>query len=178
MGKFQSYQSQLQEAIENGINMMEEQQKKMAAMQFDYAEKIESDLREHSVKGLREQYNSYSQSMFGPLQEVFENGVSTLVEQQKKLATMPFDFAEKLEGDARGFSVKELRERCEGYNESFFEQIRTLNSRFGNAAAEITAKLEKQAEEGVDSVSEMAKEVSEKFQVSVKPATAKKSAAA
>ena len=50
MGKLKSYQEQLQDIVEKGINAAEEQQKKLASKPFEYAEKLESEAREYSVK--------------------------------------------------------------------------------------------------------------------------------
>jgi DNA repair ATPase RecN len=87
------------------------------------------------------------------LQDIVEKGINAAEEQQKKLASKPFDYAEKLEAEAREYSVKTLRKRYTGYSENLFEQLRSLNSRFGNFAAELVAKLEKEAAEGADAVS-------------------------
>lgn len=110
------------------------------------------------------------------IQEIVDKGINAAEEQQKKLASMPFDYAEKLESEAREYSVKTLRKRYNGYSESLFEQLRSLNSRFGNFAAELVAKLEKEVVEGADAVSEAAEEVSDAAQ-DAKPAEAKKPAA-
>ena len=111
------------------------------------------------------------------LQDIVEKGINAAEEQQKKLASKPFDYAEKLEAEAREYSVKTLRKRYNGYSENLFEQLRSLNSRFGNFAAELVAKLEKEAAEGADAVSEAADDVSEAAQDATKSVTAKKPAA-
>ncbi len=111
------------------------------------------------------------------LQDIVEKGINAAEEQQKKLASKPFDYAEKLEAEAREYSVKTLRKRYNGYSENLFEQLRSLNSRFGNFAAELVAKLEKEAAEGADAVSEAAEDVAEAAQDAKKSVTAKKPAA-
>ncbi|MCA0913648.1 MULTISPECIES: hypothetical protein [Marinobacter] len=111
------------------------------------------------------------------LQDIVEKGINAAEEQQKKLASKPFDYAEKLEAEAREYSVKTLRKRYNGYSKDLFEQLRALNSRFGNFAAELVAKLEKEAAEGADAVSEAADDVSEAAQEAKKSVTAKKPAA-
>lgn len=111
------------------------------------------------------------------LQDIVEKGINAAEEQQKKLASKPFDYAEKLEAEAREYSVKTLRKRYNGYSENLFEQLRSLNSRVGNFAAELVAKLEKEAAEGADAVSEAADDVSEAAQDAKKSVTAKKPAA-
>ncbi len=90
------------------------------------------------------------------LQEIVENGINAAEEQQKKLASKPFEYAEKLENGAREYSVKSLRTRYYGYSESLFDQLRSLNSRFGSFAADLVAKLEKEVAEGADEVTSVA----------------------
>ena len=111
------------------------------------------------------------------LQDIVEKGINAAEEQQKKLASKPFEYAEKLESEVREYSVKTLRTRYYGYSENLFEQLRTLNSRFGNFAADLVAKLEKEAAEGADAVSDAAGEVSEAAQSAKKSVAAKKPAA-
>ncbi len=111
------------------------------------------------------------------LQEIVDKGINAAEEQQKKLASKPFDYAEKLESEAREYSVKTLRTRYNGYSDSLFGQLRNLNSRFGNFAADLVAKLEKEAVEGADAVSEAADDVSDAAQDAKKSVEAKKPAA-
>lgn len=111
------------------------------------------------------------------LQDIVEKGINTAEEQQKKLASKPFDYAEKLESEVREYSVKTLRTRYDGYSESLFEQLRSLNSRFNSFAADLVAKLEKEAAEGAEAVSDAAEEVSEAAETAKKSVEAKKPAA-
>ena len=110
------------------------------------------------------------------LQDIVEKGIDAAEEQQKKLAAKPFEYAEKLEAEAREYSVKTLRKRYNGYSENLFGQLRSLNSRFGSFAAELVAKLEKEAAEGADAVSEFAGDVSDAAQDAKKTVAAKKPA--
>ncbi|WP_303290321.1 hypothetical protein [Marinobacter sp. SS5-14b] len=110
------------------------------------------------------------------LQDIVAKGIDAAEEQQKKLAAKPFEYAEKLEAEAREYSVKTLRKRYNGYSENLFGQLRSLNSRFGNFAAELVAKLEKEAAEGADAVSELADDVSDAAQDAKKAVAAKKPA--
>ena len=71
------------------------------------------------------------------LQEIVDKGINAAEEQQKKLASKPFDYAEKLESEAREYSVKTLRKRYNGYSDSLFDQLRNLNSRFGSGSARL-----------------------------------------
>lgn len=111
------------------------------------------------------------------IQDIVEKGINAAEEQQKKLSAKPFEYAEKLESEVREYSVKTLRDRYNGYSDNLFEQLRSLNTRFGNFAAELVAKLEKEAAEGADAVSEAAEEVSEAAQTAKKSVAAKKPAA-
>ncbi|MFL1466523.1 hypothetical protein ACQUWM_16370 [Marinobacter sp. DUT-3] len=111
------------------------------------------------------------------LQDIVEKGINAAEEQQKKLASKPFDYAEKLESEVREYSVKTLRTRYDGYSESLFGQLRNLNSRFNSFAADLVAKLEKEAAEGAEAVSEAAEEVSEAAETAKKSVETKKPAA-
>jgi len=95
------------------------------------------------------------------LQEIIDKGIRAVEEQQKKLAARPFEYAEKLESGVREYSVRKLRKRYDHYTESLFGQLRDLNSRFGNFAADLVARLEKESEEGAEAVSELAEDVQE-----------------
>ncbi|PXX88956.1 hypothetical protein DIT71_16600 [Marinobacter vulgaris] len=111
------------------------------------------------------------------LQDMVEKGINAAEEQQKKLASKPFEYAEKLESGAREYSVKDLRTRYYGYSESLFDQLRNLNSRVGSFAADLVAKLEKEAAEGADTVADAADEVTSVAQSTKATAQAKKPAA-
>lgn len=111
------------------------------------------------------------------LQEIVDKGINAAEEQQKKLASKPFDYAEKLESEAREYSVNALRKHYNDYSDSLFGQLRNLNNRFGSFAADLVAKLEKEAAEGADTVSEAADDVSEAAQDAKKSVAAKKPAA-
>ncbi|MGM0767796.1 MAG: hypothetical protein ACQEV6_07215 [Pseudomonadota bacterium] len=111
------------------------------------------------------------------LQDIVEKGINAAEEQQKKLASKPFEYAEKLESEAREYSVKTLRTRYNGYSESLFDQLRSLNNRFGSFAADLVAKLEKEAAEGADAVADAADEVTSVAQSTKKTVEAKKPAA-
>lgn len=95
------------------------------------------------------------------LQEIIDKGIRAAEEQQKKLAAKPFEYAEKLESGVREYSVRKLRKRYDHYTESLFGQLRSLNTRFGNFAADLVARLEKESEQGAEAVSELAEDVQE-----------------
>ena len=112
------------------------------------------------------------------LQEIVDKGINAAEEQQKKLAAKPFDYAEKLETEVRQYNVHNVRLRYNKYSESLFDQLRNLNSRVGNFAADLAAKLEKEAAEGADNVSEAAEEVSSAAQSAKKEVAGEKKPAA
>lgn len=93
------------------------------------------------------------------LQEIIDKGIRAAEEQQKKLAARPFEYAEKLESGVREYSVRKLRKRYDHYTESLFGQLRDLNSRFGNFAADLVARLEKESADTAEAASEVAGEV-------------------
>jgi peptidoglycan hydrolase CwlO-like protein len=68
-----------------------------------------------------------------------------------------------------------LRTRYYGYSDNLFEQLRSLNTRFGSFAADLVSKLEKEVVEGTNEVSDAADSV--KSSVEAKTAAAKKPAA-
>jgi len=110
------------------------------------------------------------------LQGIVEKGITAAEEQQKKLAAKPFDYAEKLEAEVREYTVQTLRERYNGYSDTLFNQLRSLNTRFGDFAAELVAKLEKEAAEGADAVAEAAEDVAESAEEAKKSVASKKPA--
>lgn len=87
MGKLRTYQEQLQDIIDKGIRAAEEQQKKLAARPFEYAEKLESGVREYNVRKLRKRYDRYTASLFGQLRDLnsrFGNFAGDLVSRLEK----------------------------------------------------------------------------------------------
>jgi hypothetical protein len=92
------------------------------------------------------------------LQGIVDKGINAAEEQQKKLSAKPFNFAEKLEDDLRAYSVKTLRQRYYGYSDELFDQLRSLNSRFSNFAGDLVAKIEREAAESADAISEAAED--------------------
>ncbi|PHQ25612.1 hypothetical protein CLH62_08335 [Marinobacter guineae] len=94
------------------------------------------------------------------LQGIVDKGINAAEEQQKKLSAKPFNYAEKLESELREYSVKTLRQRYYGYSDEVFDQLRSLNSRFSNFAGDLVAKLEREAAQGADAVSEAAGDAS------------------
>ncbi len=111
------------------------------------------------------------------IQDIVDKGINAAEEQQKKLSAKPFDYAEKLEAEAREYSVKSLRKRYDGYSDSLFGQLRSLNARLGSFAADLVTRLEKEAADGVDTISETADDVSATAKSARKDVAPKKPAA-
>lgn len=70
MGVLTTYQQQLQDMVNKGIDTAEKQQKRLSAKPFDMAEKLEESARTHSVKSLRKSYYGYSENVFDQLREL------------------------------------------------------------------------------------------------------------
>jgi hypothetical protein len=120
---------------------------------------MEISKQSRRIKTLRRNIMGKLKTYQEQLQEIVEKGINAAEEQQKKLASKPFEYAEKLESGAREYSVKTLRTRYYGYSENLFEQLRSLNTRFGSFASDLVAKLEKEVAEGAEEVSETADSV-------------------
>jgi hypothetical protein len=95
------------------------------------------------------------------IQDIVDKGINAAEEQQKKLASKPFQYAEKLESEVREYSVKNLHARYEDYSGSLFDQLRSLNNRVGGYAASLVSKLEKEAVDSADTVSKAAEEAAD-----------------
>jgi len=70
MGVLTTYQQQLQDMVNKGIDAAEKQQKRLSTKPFDMAEKLEESARTHSVKSLRKSYYGYSENVFDQLREL------------------------------------------------------------------------------------------------------------
>lgn len=92
------------------------------------------------------------------LQSIVDKGINAAEQQQKKLSAKPFEVAEKVESELRTYSVNSLRKRYYGYSDEVFDQLRSLNSRFSNFAGDLVAKLEREAAQGADAISDAVEE--------------------
>lgn len=98
MGVLTTYQQQLQDMVNKGIDAAEKQQKRLSAKPFDMAEKLEESARTHSVKSLRKSYYGYSENVFDQLREL--NGMvdkltSQLISRVEKQVTEGADVVEE-----------------------------------------------------------------------------------
>jgi hypothetical protein len=67
MGKLKSYQEQVQETLEKALKAAEEQHRTLAAKPFDFAEKIEAEAKELSVKTIRNAHDKALDNMYSAL---------------------------------------------------------------------------------------------------------------
>ena len=67
MGKLKSYQEQVQETLQKALNAAEEQHRQLAAKPFDFAEKLEADAKELSVKSIRDVHDKALDNMYSAL---------------------------------------------------------------------------------------------------------------
>lgn len=104
------------------------------------------------------------------IQEIIEKGINSVEEQYKTVSEKPFELAERLESEARSYSVKNVRSRHDEYMNSFYSSLRSLNKRLGDYAGDLIARVEKEV---VEEVGETAEKVEEKAPAS-KAATATK----
>ena len=104
------------------------------------------------------------------LQEMVDNGISAAEEAQKNLSAKPFDYAEKFEADVREYSVKSLHKRYSDLRSTLFNQLRSVNSRVGGYAGNLVSKLEKEAVEQADTVSEAAEDAGQEASRTAKSA--------
>ena len=116
-------------------------------------------------------------------QDVIESGINRFEEQYKSLSAKPFDFAEKMEAEARSYSVKAVRERHDEYLTSLYESLRSLNKRLNGYASELVTRIEREVKEDAEAVEKAAKPVgrkqpARKSNASAKTASVKKSEAA
>lgn len=119
------------------------------------------------------------------IQEIIEKGINSVEEQYKSVAGKPFELAEKLENEARSYSVKTVRSRHDEYMNSFYSSLRSLNKRLGSYAGDLISKVEKEAAETEQSASgavaegaEAAKKATPTKSPAAKKTTARKSAQA
>lgn len=78
------------------------------------------------------------------VQDAVEKGIATFEEQHKALADKSFDYVEKIENEAKSYSVKSVREMHNEAVNSIYETIRTFNQRVNDFASDVLAKIEKE----------------------------------
>ena len=159
MGVLITYQQQLQDMVNKGIDAAEKQQKRLSAKPFDMAEKLEESARTHSVKSLRKSYYGYSENVFDQLREL--NGMvgeftSQLISRVEKQVA---EGADVVEEGAFADTLRKARETVEPT-----KPARKSSPKKAKAAPAAAAKAEK---------AEDSKEVKAKEAEPAKPSDAK-----
>lgn len=85
------------------------------------------------------------------VQEIIEKSINAVEEQHKALAQKPFELAEKVEAEAKSFSVESIRNAHNEYVATLYTTLREWNKRLGNLAGDLIARVEQeQAAESVE----------------------------
>ncbi len=82
-------------------------------------------------------------SYHAQIQEAIEKGIKTVEEQHVALASKPFDYALKLEEEAKGYSVKSIREKHDEVIDTMYDAVRTFNKKVSDFTADLISKIEK-----------------------------------
>ncbi|GAA3962268.1 hypothetical protein [Allohahella marinimesophila] len=98
------------------------------------------------------------------VQEAVEKAVKTIEEQHRAVIAKPFEFAEKIEAEARSYSVKDLRAKHDKVLDSLYSSVLGLNTKVNTFAQDLIAKFETSEKE----VKADAKKVTDKAKTSVK----------
>lgn len=78
------------------------------------------------------------------VQEAIEKGIATVEEQHKAIANKSFDYVEKVEAEAKSYSVKTLRDLHNDTVNGLYEAVRAFNKRLGEVTGDLLAKVEKE----------------------------------
>lgn len=76
------------------------------------------------------------------VQEAIEKGIKTLEEQHLALSAKPFEYAMKIEKEAKSYSVANLRDLHDQTIDSVYESMLKLNRKVNELAADLIAKIE------------------------------------
>lgn len=114
------------------------------------------------------------------VQKALSKGIDKAEQKHKRLVTRPFDFAEKVEKEAKSYSVKSVRQAHNHYAKSVYSSLRAINERANSFASDLISRIEK--EEGQKQAKQTAatgtqKPVAKKAAARKTTASAKKSEA-
>ncbi len=79
------------------------------------------------------------------VQDVIEKGINTVEKQHKTLAERPFELAEKVEQQAKSYSVTSVRAKHDDYANTAYETLRVWNKRLGDYASSLIGRFDKEA---------------------------------
>ena len=111
------------------------------------------------------------------IQEIIEKGINSVEEQYKTVSEKPFELAERLENEARSYSVKTVRSRHDEYMNSFYSSLRSLNKRLGDYAGDLIARVEKDVAEEIGEPAQKAEEKAPAPKATTAKTTTRKTAA-
>ncbi len=111
------------------------------------------------------------------VQEALEKGINTVEKQHKSLAERPFKLAEKVEKQAKSYSIKSVRSKHDDYANTAYEALRVWNKRLGDYATSLISRFDKEATPAEQSEG-AEKPAAKKQSTGTKQSTAKKSTAA
>lgn len=77
------------------------------------------------------------------VQDVIEKGINTVEKQHKTLAERPFELAEKVEQQAKSYSVTSVRAKHDDYANTAYEALRVWNKRLGDYANSLIGRFDK-----------------------------------
>lgn len=145
MGKLKSWQEQVQDMVEKGINAAEDSQKKLAERPFHYAEKLEKEVREYSVKGLRKRYYGASGAVFEQLRTL-----------NTQVGSFAADLVAKLERETRettgavskasSDAAKEVSKAADKSAKDVSSAARSANKEVSSAAKTASKEVSSKAE--------------------------------
>lgn len=78
------------------------------------------------------------------VQQVLAKGIDKAEQSHKRLISRPFDFAEKVEKEAKSHSIKSVRQAHNQYAKTVYSSLRTLNERANSYASDLISRLEKE----------------------------------
>ena len=79
------------------------------------------------------------------VQDVIEKGINTVEKQHKNLAERPFELAEKVEKQAKSYSVKSVRAKHDDYANTAYEALRVWNKRLSDYADNLISRFDSEA---------------------------------
>lgn len=93
MGRLKAYQQQVQQVLAKGIDKAEQGHKRLAERPFDLAEKLEKDVKSHSIKFVRAKHNDYAKNVYASLRTLNEranhyaSGLISRLEKEQREAS-------------------------------------------------------------------------------------------
>lgn len=141
MSKLKTWQEQLQDMVDKGIDAAENAQKQIAAKPFQLAERVETEVRQHRVKNLRKRYDGVSGAVFDQLRS-FNNRVGNFAA----------DLVARLE--------KETAETARSVSKTADEVADDVSSTAKSAASEVSDTAQKSANRVSRGAQSAAKDVS------------------